>query len=279
VTFTFNEAAKPITHPHPEKHCSINLGWKAVKGGRRVATLFDGESAPRHVVLPQVIVDKLAHVEELQGRVNKMARTNVAWLLKQIDDSAPRPLDEAFMSLKQVKGQHSTNFAKAVTLWQEHKDYLPEVFEEANRLQRVCSRLFREYHHLRDKVIRRREDFYRCRAKELAESYGIITLDKLDLRQLAHVEKGDGQPTTLHKNVRHARTVAAVSVLREWIVKQATKVGAQVNIMAVASGTTCHSCGAQMKSEPSLTRTCLDCGANWDQDENAAINLFRVTER
>jgi transposase len=205
---------------------------------------------------------------------------NVAWLLGQIDNHAPESLREPLVSLKQTnRQQQSYNFAKIVALWQEDAEYLPEVFEEAKRRLRVCLRLSRERHHLGDKVMRRREDFYRCRAKEIAEAYGLIVLDKMDLRQLALLEKGDGQPTTLHKNVRHARVVAAVSVLREWIVKQAAKTGAQINIMTVASSTTCHACGTPVKSGPDLIRTCFACGANWDQDENAAINLLRAIEQ
>ena len=150
------------------------------------------------------------------------------------------------------------------------------MFNEADRRRKVCRHRVKEHHNLRDKVLRRREDFYRCRAKETAEVFGVIALDKINLQQLAALEKADGEPTELHKRARYSRTVAAVSVLREWIIKQAAKTGSVVNVVNIASSTTCHKCGTKVKPGSGHVWTCLGCGSSWDQDDNAAINLLRA---
>lgn len=276
VTFTFTEKAVPVVHTNPEKKCGINLGWKTVKDGLRVATISDGENNPRHIILPQAIIDKMAYTGELQRQVDMMTNENFRWLLEQVDDQAPEPLAEAFASLKRSKRPHPGKFARTVELWQECEDYLPEVFNEADRRREVCRHRTKEYHNLRDKILRRREDFYRCRAKETAEAFGVIALDKINLRQQAALEKADGEPTELHKRARYTRTVAAVSVLREWIIKQAAKTGAVVNVVNIPSSTTCHKCGTKVKPGSGHVWTCLGCGTSWDQDDNAAINLLRA---
>jgi hypothetical protein len=276
VTFTFTEMAAPIIHSTPEKSCGINLGWKSVSDGLRVATVFDGGSKPWHIVLPKIIMDKMVYVDELQRQIDTMTNDNYCWLLERVDDQAPEPLAESFAALKRAKRPHPTKFAKTVVLWREYENYLPGVFEEADSRRKVCRSRAKEHHNLRDKVVRRREDFYRCRAKEIADNFGLIALDKMDLRKLAALETADGEPTKLHKKARYSRKVAAVSIFREWIVKQATKTGAIVNVVNVASSTTCHKCGTNTKPGSGHVWTCLGCGLSWDQDDNAAINLLRV---
>ena len=276
VTFTFTEPAVPVKHNSPEKSCGVNLGWKAVSGGLRVATINSGESNPWHVVLPRIIMDKMVYVAELQRQVDTMTNENFDWLLEQVDDKAPGPLTEAFASLRRAKRPHPAKFARTVDVWREHEGYLPEIFEEADRRRKVCRHRTKEYHNLRDKVMRRREDFYRCRAKEIAETFGMIALDKMDLRKLSLLEMADGEPTLMHKKARYSRTVAAVGVLREWIVKQAAKTGAVVKTMNIASSATCHQCGTKVKQDSGQIWTCLGCGSSWDQDDNAAINLLRA---
>lgn len=282
ATFTFTEEVEAVVHSHGETRSGINLGWKAVKGGLRVATIFDGAAPPRHIVLPQVIMDKLFYVQDLQGRIDTATNENVVWLLAQLDEvgeDPPELLAEAFARLKRSKKPHPRKFAKAVFVWKDFPDYLPDLYEEAEKRRRDCRKLAQECANLRDKVGRRREDFYRCRAKEIAEAYSQIVLDKMDLRQMAALENNHGEATELHKKARFARTVAAISVLREWIVKQAAKTGSQVCCLALASSKTCHKCGAAV--QPSLAgpvRTCHACGSSWDEDANAAINLYRARE-
>ncbi|RLB65745.1 MAG: transposase [Deltaproteobacteria bacterium] len=276
VTFTFTEKAAPIVHTHPEKFCGIKLGWKAVKGGLRVATIFDGESKPSHIVMPQVIVDKLIYVEGLRARIDTMTNENYEWLLKQVNEEAPKSLAEVFESLKRAKHPHPAKFAKMVGTWSNFEGYLPDVFEKADLRQKMCRRLSLEHQNLRDKMLRRREDFYRCRAKEITEEFGVIVLDKMDLRWMATREKANGEPTELHPKARHTRNLAAISVLREWIVKQSAKTGAQINTLNIASSTICHKCGSKVKAGSGIVRSCLSCGTSWDKDENAAINLWRA---
>lgn len=282
ATFTFTEEVEPVGHALPESRCGVNLGWKAVKGGLRVATIFDGLNPPRHIVLPRVIMVKLLYVQDLQGRIDTAANENFAWLLARLDEAGEEPpesLAKAFAALKRIKKPHPREFAKTVLMWKDFPDYLPGLYAEAEKRRQDCRRLEQECSNLRDKVGRRREDFYRCRAKEIAETYAQIALDKMDLQQLAALENEQGEATELTQKARFQRTVAAVSVLREWIVKQSVKTGASVDSFSLASSEICHKCGDKVQARSaSSVRTCLSCGASWDEDSNAAINLYRALE-
>jgi hypothetical protein len=275
VVFTFTSLAEPVVHPFPEAACGINLGWKAVAGGLRVATLFDGKSR-EHLVLPQVIVDKFAYVEQLRSEIDTMTNENFAWLLGQIPENIPEVLADVVATFKRVKRPHPGKFAKMVNAWrQQSEDFLPEVLEQAEGRLANCFRKEREHHHLRDKLLRRREDFYANQAKRLAETYGQIALDTIDLQRLAELENNQGEPNELHQKARHQRTLAAVSVFRDWLKKQAAKTGALVNELTIKSTSTCHACQADVSAGSGYVRTCLSCGKSFDEDENAAINLHR----
>jgi hypothetical protein len=258
--------------------CGVNLGWKQVSGGLRVATIFDGQDNPSHIVLHQTIVDTLAYVDELKRRIDTATNEDYAWLLDRLTD-VPESLVEQIEFLRQAKKPHPERFAHFIFKWRnECPLHAPSLLAEAEKRRRYAKRLSLEHHHLRDKVLRRRLDFYRNEAKNIAEKYSRIVMDKMDLRILAKLENSEGMPSELNEKARKMRQVAAISELREWIGKQAFKSGAKVVMLPVRSTTTCHVCGEKVPYQEGLVWNCNSCGDSWDQDENAAANLVRAEQ-
>ncbi len=275
VTFTFTGEDQELLNSS-SIICGINFGWKQVSGGLRVATIYEEQDKPRHIVLPQVIVDTLAYVNELKSRIDTASNENHAWLMERMTD-APEPLAEEIAAMRQAKRPHPARFAHFVLKWRsEFPLHKPALLAKAEKRRKVVKRLSLEHHHLRDKVLRRRLDFYRNEAKKIAERYSRIVLDKMDLRLLAKLENSEGMPSELSQKARKMRLVAAISELREWIVKQAVKTGAEVVMLPVESTTTCHVCGEKVPYQRDLVWNCSSCGNSWDQDENAAANLVGV---
>lgn len=278
VTFTFTGEAEPVDNASPLS-CGINLGWKQVQGGLRIATVQDGQGNSRHIVLPNDVVDRLEYADsDLKSRIDTATNDNFAWILdKWKGDDLPDPLVEIRTSLRRAKKPHPAKFAKAVIVWREQcPNYLPDAYQEAEKRRKQVKRLSLEHAHLRDKVLRRRQDFYRVEARKLAEKYSRIVLDKMDLRKMAMLEKSDGTPNELNEKARRLRTIAAVSEFREWLVKQAQKTGATIEQVSVESTHTCSSCGAAMEPSKGLIWKCRSCKALVDQDENAATNLHKL---
>jgi len=275
VTFTFSEETKESIVHTSKQTCGINLGWKQVAGGLRVATVSDGTST-RHVVLPQVIIDKLAYTESLQSRIDTATNENFIWLLGKMADP-PEILKGDVTSLKRSKRPHPAKFAKFVIKWRnECSEFEPQALIEAEVMRKNVKRLSLEHHHLRDKVLRRRIDFYRNEAKKIADKYSMIVMDKMDLRQMSALEKSDGTPNELADLARYHRKVAAISEFREWIGKQAIKAGGAVEMIAIESTRTCNACDGVMAPSDGLMFRCKSCGTFVDQDENASANLLRA---
>ncbi len=276
ITLTFTEPAAilPI-HPHPEKKAGLNLGWKELDTGFRIATLDDGSTA-RHFMLPPAIINTYAYLRQLQGEIDDLTNDNIAWINEIFPDKAtdPEPLTETLTRIRRACRPHPEQFSRIVYRWdRDLPDFRPEEISEALARADYIRQKRVELANLRDKVQARREDLYRNWAADIVGEYGHLTLDEMDLSYLALVEKPDGTPTELHQLARRNRVIASVGLFREWLIKQAAKTGTEIEKIAIKSTTTCATCGAALPRPTTLTQTCAACGTTRDQDKTAAQNL------
>ena len=224
AAFIYTTDTSEIADNLPEKSCRVKLGWKAVHGGLQVASVYDGQEV-LPIILPQVILDTLLYISELQSRIDK-ATNDLHTLLVTALAEPPESLVEALESLKRAKRPHPERNRKIIFTWKnEAPEFNSAVLDEADRQRKAVRLLKFEHDNLYAKVLRRREDFYRKVALRLASAYNRIELDSMDLSRLARLEKYDGSPTELAVKARWQRSVAAVSILREWVLMQAAKTG------------------------------------------------------
>lgn len=241
--------------------CAVSLGWKQVSAGLQVATIFDGQGSRRHIVLPNVLLARFARADELRGQLDRATNESFEWLASSLPTNLPEPLRKMSLEL-QGKHPHRRRFAQFVWTWKEQEtSFEPTLLKEADRRRKKIKRVEAEIVNLREKVRRRRLDFYRNEAKNLAEKYGTIVVDSMDLRQLAALEAPDGTPNELAKIARKHRGWASISELREWIEKQAAKSGAVMLKKKIATTLICHVCCAiQTRPADGLPLICSTCG-------------------
>lgn len=275
VTFTYTQPKQP-SPKHDGMSCGINMGWKRVPGGLRIASIVPERGAATHIVMPQSIVDDLVYVSGLKSRVDTMTNDNFSWLKENVRDVPPE-LEEQYLTIKRAKSSHPVKYAKFVNTWRTQvPEFSPELLREAELRRKAAKRLMNELHHKRDKVLARRKDFYIKQAKVLAEKYSYIVIDDMDLREFAKLENDKGEYTELSDVARSMRTMACISEFREWLVKQAVKTGCIIDRKMVAQTVTCNECGHVNTRSLSVMWTCAGCGSVFDQDENAAANLLAV---
>lgn len=257
--------------------CAINFGWKQTEQGLRVATVQGSDKNLYHINLPQKTTEKLAYIKTLQSRIDTMTNENFEWLFTVTKNlEMPEKMLELYVKLKRAKNPHPASFARFVILWRkEFSDITPELIKLAELRRKKCKKVELEMTNLREKTMQHRLDFYRNEAKKIAERYGLIVLDKMMISELAKLEKDDGTPTELNDKARSQRQSAAVSILREWIILQAKKMGSRIEIKNLKSSTTCHECNSSISRQSGLKWKCK-CGAEFDQDVNATAVLLRA---
>jgi transposase len=126
------------------------------------------------------------------------------------------------------------------------------------------------------RVLRQRREVYRQFANTLSTAYSRVVLEKFDLRDAT--KRGDAEEGTRdQRKQNYGRFVACVSDLRQRIHNACGRRGADIaEVPAEWTTTDCHCCQHRNTWDQAakLRYTCEQCGAEWDQDENAAHNLL-----
>ncbi len=130
--------------------------------------------------------------------------------------------------------------------------------------------------HQRDQISKRRRELYRLFALGL-KKYGTVRLEKdFDLSEVSRKAPVEND-NEYDKAARYQRKVAAVSVLRGCIANVCGREGLTLDPVAAVNITQeCHACGSleAFDAALSIVHRCESCGVMWDQDYNAARNLW-----
>ena len=289
----------------PEGHglVAIDIGWRVMPEGLRVAYWHDGTDHGQFV-LDRTLLSRLTkadslrsirdrNLDELKAALVPAVRT----LLAGMDGETDRVgfLREAAATMHAWRAP--ARFAALAKQWAAARfdgDGLAYLALAAWAKQDL--HLWQWEVNQRDKSLRRRREHYRMWAARLADQYAELVLEGesdeekaakaakagtvkpqpklMDLRPLAELAPSEEEQDP-NATARHGRFLAATSILRDCLVQAFQSRGRTVRLKP-AKGTTmrCHVCGLVTLRGEVLMQTCA-CGAVWDQDFNAAVNLRR----
>lgn len=264
----------------------LNIGWKRVVGGLRVATVAFSDGGLEHLILRgpwiagvervkalksslddatnaihEVLRQALKHLpvwSEDGPRVEGLCETDHRLLsvIKRAPKAPARAMDTLAWRLKEVSNMPFVSvLAEQIEVWRKSR-----------------KRKTLEMDGLRSKLTRQRKDLYRVFAKHLVDRAGAVALDATSYRAAAQVRRPDGEDTDLHQLARTQRVMAAPFELRLAIEQAFMKRGGRVERYA-GEINRCESCGSK-NITGELILTCHQCGNRFDVDENAARNLL-----
>jgi hypothetical protein len=267
--------------------CAVDLGWRKMPdGGIRVGTWRDTDSASGEVRLPPALVSALTKAASIRsirdldftgpkGSVDGGARgALVAWLRQA--PGVPSWFRDATKTLHLWKSQGA--FQSLVRRWAASRwDGDQEAFLAAEAWRYRDHHLWSYEEGARTRALRRRKQFYRVAAKELAARHRLLVLEDFDLRDMAErPETGTDEDVAQNEGARGQRQLVAPSELRTCLIQAFADVA---KAPAANTTRTCHACSlvSAFDAEKSVVRVpeCPGCGAAWDQDDNAAVNLLR----
>jgi hypothetical protein len=269
-TVAFSLSVPAITESPAGAACGMDIGWRLLNEGVRVATIVNDRGERDFVVLPERIVAGFRFVDELKARRDQRVNGIVAALKQLPWKDAPSALHDVATAMLNAPRHSASALTRLVALWKEH----PWQTDAYNRLREmlICDvRDWRESAGLRLRLVRARRDHYRVEAKRLIERYGIVGSEKLSVGQMS----SDANNPTPGLS-RWYRRVAAPAEWQHTVKWAAKKAGAYVHEYVGPSTWVCHACGhAQEPRDPAaLVASCPHCHTTWDQDVNAAKNLL-----
>lgn len=252
---------------------ALNLGWRAVDGGRRVGYVVDDAGRTRELVLPDELVRRQRKVDDLRSirdRAFDIERETLrAWLSER---DVPEWLREATSHLHQWRA--TARLAGLVLRWRENRfEGDDAAYDRLEAWRRQDRHLYDWEGHQRARVQRQRRELYRRWAAELRYEYGTVLIDDTDYRAILRTPDAEDHDTPERLNTRWYLRLCAPGLLRETLVEAG--IGEPVD----AAGITrmCSVCGADAASgwdaASEVTYRCAS-GHALDQDANAAANML-----
>jgi hypothetical protein len=277
VVFTCTRDS-PARSPAPNgQRRAVHLGWRRLPDGIRVATLASNiKQGARFFTTPNVVLEGFALTDSLRGKRQGLRDAALQWLMSLDWSGAPEPLAGKFRAIQPLPAATS-RLVDLAAEWSHHSEWHPEAYSQFEKWRREDKRLRLWERNQRDKIIRRRNDQYRQFARDIVEDASSITINVLDLSALSRVDKPSGGENPLPAAARHYRTVAAISILRKFVIERAQKVGTNIIFSDAAKDRVCHSCQKPVNYAASpFTHqyVCETCGASFDKDLNSCRSML-----
>ncbi len=277
VVFTCTREAAPVQAAAGHL-AAVDIGWRVVNSGLRVATLVREDGQTDFVVLPAEVIGKFDHVTDIQSRRSGSLNEFLAKLREVPWNSAPAILRDIAKPVCQSPKIGYGRVAALVLRWrQDFADWRPGDLETAEAWRKQDKRLWLEQVNLADKVRARRKEFYRLEARRILDGVSALILEDFNMAEAARVK---GQDPALPDAARRNRVIAAPYEFRLCLEQAADKAGVPRRKHVGKSTWICHVCGAEVRSAhpENLGQTCEN-GHTWDQDVNAGWNMLAGAAR
>lgn len=285
------DAARPEEHVCGDSVAAINVGWRAIEHGRRVAYLVDDRGREQEITYaPHARArarvdggDRFAHADSIRSIRSKnfdVARDLVANFLEHLD-GCPDWIAERATHLHQWRS--SSRLASLVREWRSNRfDGDEAVFDAISAWMHQDAHLYQWETREVSRAINNRKQHYRTIAKAICERYGVILLGDIDLSQLAKKASPEDSEDNSTTDMRRARSRTAPSEFVAALRLFARKTATQIKVVSAVNITrACHACGfaEAWDSRASIEHKCSRCGSIWDQDANACRNMLKKFER
>jgi len=263
---------------------AVNLGWRRVGDNNIRAAYWYGDDG-RHgeVILEGEYSKKMETMCIKQAArdlaLNQIKESFAVWLSrhKKEQDSLPQWLT-GWRGISMIRNWESQRkLASFVLHWRKNRfDGDEAMFGELETWRSLDKAAYNRTRGIEYRCQLRKKDAYRKFAAFLAREYGKVVVDNTNYAKFKTKENFDGELNS--KIVRKQASLASPGKMRILINNACGNHGAIFEALDSKHITAmCHQCGVinDWDHALSINHWCSDCGAFWDQDANAAINLCR----
>jgi hypothetical protein len=263
----------PVTLKTDGERIAIDIGYRLLPQGVRVAYWQDDSGQHGQVLVSHADISQF----DLVSRQRSRADTERNRFLPQlVEFLASRELNEEWKSRTRFLPQWRScdRLAALVRWWDDHRlagD--EEMHRTALQWRHHSVHLGNHWRNLQDQMVLRLREQYRIFAANIATRYGTLILEDFNLREVAE-PKSDEPKKTAGATYRQ---MVSPSTFRNALINACQRHGVTIRkVPAEYTTAMCHACRTIEKWDQaaSVMHRCANCGALWDQDQNAAINLL-----
>ena len=256
----------------------IDIGWRLLPGGVRVAYWEDEHGIHDHVLVPASDLEQFGKVRSLRSICDhsrdEFLPALVEWLAGR---ELPEPWQQRTSHLAQWRS--NDRVADLIRWWSDNRlDGDREIFTAGSDWRRQYLHLAHWWRNLQDQMTMRLREQYRIFAANVASRYGVLCIESFDLRNVAEKPQPE-EESGIVTQANTYRQIVSPSMFRGALLNACKREGVEI-VMVDAAYTTrnCHACGHMddWAQAESVFHRCSGCGSLWDQDRNAAINILRL---
>jgi hypothetical protein len=294
-TFVSVVVRLPATPMRTEGHrVAMHVGWRALgdrslrvavvtgivtpppDGLRDVVRLHDGWA---EIVVPARWRDQMDYVHSLSSIRDKNLDVMKTWLLGWLKDHP----DHDIPNIDHIERWRS---ADRFTWLINH--IAEEKLGDADLRKYLCAWIEQDIHvreiedNLRDKILGRRNDAYRCVAAWLLDTAGLLVIDNYNIAVMAKKPDLMIEDTEAHRAARANRVLASPGILRGSMVDACSRRGVHVQPVDGTISKIHHVCGEELdpaERELDVMVYCPTCQTMVDQDANALELIRHRTEQ
>lgn len=271
LSFVIARQVWPQTDVAGSGEIGIDLGWRLLDHGLRVAAWAGSDGESGELVLPIQDVGRWQKAQDLRGirdtRLDAVIARFGEWLS---GNDAPDWLTERTRTLRQWRS--AARLASVVLAWRDQRFAGDEsIYADLEAWRKKDKHLYEWEANQRRKAVAWLKDLYRNFAAAMARRYRVAVLEAVNWRDMGR-RAGVGESDKAGA-ARRQRVIASPGRLAECIRERFADC-----VSAPAEYTTqrCHACGEidGFDARVEIVHTCGKCGKTWDQDYNAARNLL-----
>lgn len=276
LRLTINEPDEPSdSETQSDSTVALHFGWRQMENDDlRTCVWVGSDGRSGEVVLDAALRDQDKHLADVKALRDlcrdEFAPELVEWL-KDNRAILPEWLIERTKTIDKWRAQRS--FHELCLAWRDSR--FPgdtQIFAQFDRWRKTDKHRWQHETRLRERIIGYRTDLYRKALVNLRRNYSSAVIANVQWNKLAKRAKTDEeivQTESQRHNARLASPGHFQQLLKEYFGDKMT------TVPALDITTRCNACG--QKTEINRARrmnTCNACGAEWDQDVNAARNTL-----
>lgn len=267
--------------PAAAKPLAVDIGWRRVPDGLRVATVSAADGLPNFVVLQKDLLEAFTFADELRDRVQTSASVGLELLQTTDATRFEQPYQKLLVTLQNREGGRFTalrEFSWGPFFTAQSREVLGD---EIAAWRKEYTRLVTWLSNHQRKVVSRRNHQYHNAAIEIMEGASSIVINDLKFADIGRRSLRSDETNFLPQRVNYYRVAAAPSELFRCLKLQAAKRGIPFSREVVPSPIGCPECGSTLRKTraDAMPQICEACGTSFDQDVTTCRSLLAQVGR
>jgi transposase len=254
----------------------VDIGWRRVPDGLRVATIVASGEPPRFVNLPRDLLDSFGLIDDLRTRVRAITLRGLD-LLQSADASRYDPpfqdLLREFQAIPDKRTLHLKEFSQSPFFLSQRREAIgAEMLAWRREYKKFTAWLVNQQR----KVVARRNHLYQNVAIDVLSNASEVIINDVRLGEIAARKPLSLDGAFFPNRANYYRVTAAPSEMISALKLQAAKRGVSFAKREAESPVRCPECGSTSRKTraDALPQICAKCDTSFDQDVAACQSLL-----